>query len=109
MYFSLLTKLTTAPTNLDTRNANELTGSWCNDVSETETYCCGFGAQASCVARGLDYSGSSTPCEVKLVTSDDGTTCEGIDGVSGNLSEDAGCNCEGGLGWVWLGVSCFLV
>ena len=68
---------------------------WCNSVSDSETYCCGFGGQASCIARGLDYSGPNTPCEVKLVTNNGVTTCEGQSGTSGNLSEGS-CDCESG-------------
>ncbi|CAM9741243.1 unnamed protein product, partial [Ectocarpus sp. 8 AP-2014] len=66
---------------------------WCSVVSDSDTYCCGFGAKASCLARGLEYEGPETPCEVRLVTSDDGTTtCEGLQGESGNL--EAACDCE---------------
>lgn len=61
-------------------------------VSDTETYCCGFGGQASCIARGLTYTGPDTPCEVILVTASNGTiSCEGIAEESGNL-EDCGCD-----------------
>lgn len=70
------------------------TAGWCSVVSDSDTYCCGFGAKASCLARGLEYAGPETPCEVRLVTSDDGTTtCEGLEGESGNLEVD--CDCEG--------------
>lgn len=70
---------------------DNIAGDWCNTVSEGETYCCGFGAQASCIARGLDYSGPDTPCEVRLVTGDDGTiSCEGLSNSSGNLDN---CDC----------------
>ena len=65
-------------------------------VSDSETYCCGFGGRASCISRGLDYTGPNTPCELKLITTDEGTSCEGIEGTSGNLDEDIDCNCEGG-------------
>lgn len=74
------------------------TGSWCTVVSDTETYCCGFGARASCISRGLEYSGPSTPCELRLVRDSDGVeSCEGLEGSSGNLDEDIDCNCEGKL------------
>lgn len=63
-------------------------------MSDTETYCCGFGARASCIARGLDYSGPDTPCEVRLVESDGETTCEGLSGSSGYV-EDCDCIGEG--------------
>lgn len=67
---------------------------WCVTVSDSETYCCGFGGQASCIARGLSYTGPDTPCEVILVTSSNGTmSCEGIAEESGNL-EDCGCDGE---------------
>ena len=68
-------------------------------MSDSDIYCCGFGGQASCIARGLDYSGPNTPCEVRLVTDDEGVmTCVGLEGESGNLDT---CNCEGG--WVGMG------
>ena len=65
-------------------------------VSDSETYCCGFGARASCISRGLDYSGPSTPCELRLIKDSDGTeVCEGLENESGNLDPDIDCNCEG--------------
>lgn len=73
------------------------TANWCSVVSASETYCCGFGAKAGCIAHGLNYNGPDSPCEVRVVTSDDGTiTCEGIQEESGYVDD---CPCEGG--W-WL-------
>lgn len=55
-------------------------------------YCCGFGAQAACIARGAEYTGEDSPCEVRIVTNDDGSTsCEGLGNESGNLEA---CPCE---------------
>lgn len=65
-------------------------------MSDSETYCCGFDARASGISGGLDCSGPSTPCELKLVSDSDGIqSCEGLEGPSGNLDEDIDCNCEG--------------
>lgn len=75
-------------------------------VSDSETYCCGFGARASCISRGLDYSGPTTPCEVRLVTDSDGQeSCVGLEGTSGNLDEEIDCNCEGEGARSWCVVS----
>lgn len=72
----------------------EFAGDWCVNVSEGETYCCGFGARASCLSRGFEYEGPNTPCELRLSTDNDGvTTCEGLAGSSGFV-ENCPCDCE---------------